>query len=86
MVLLLFICIVIFGIVTDGLSIWMKLRANEELPEGRRLSWWSRNYREVNQSYGKLHPDSVLPDLNAWCGYLVLALVGGLIVVGLIQR
>jgi len=83
---ILLICIVVFGIVTDGLSIWMKTRVNEELPEGSRLSWWSRDYRQINQSYGKLHPDSILPDLNGWCGYLVLALVGVLIVVGFIQR
>jgi hypothetical protein len=82
----LLICFLVFGIALDSLSAWMKMRVNEELPEDRRLSWWSRNYRQVNQVYGDQHPDSILPDLNRYGGYLVMALFAASILVGILSR
>ncbi len=86
MVVALLACILGLGIPLDGLQIWMKMRVNEGLPEGRRLTWWSRNYRQVERNYGEQHPDSVLPDLSRYGGYLVMALFAAMILVGMIQR
>lgn len=86
MVAALLACILALGIPLDVLSIWMKVRVNEELPEDRRLSWWSRNYRQVERIYGEQHPDSVLPDLSRYAGYLVITLFVALILVGIMQR
>jgi hypothetical protein len=86
MVVVLIVCILALGIPLDVLSIWMKIRVNEALPEDRRLSWWSRNYRQVERIYGEQHPESVLPDLSRYAGYLVMALFAALILVGIIQR
>jgi hypothetical protein len=86
MVVVLIVCILALGIPLDVLSIWMKIRVNEALPEDRRLSWWSRNYRQVERIYGEQHPESVLPDLSRYAGYLVMALFAALILVRIIQR
>jgi hypothetical protein len=86
MVVALLVCFLVLGIPLDVLSIWMKMRVNEELPEDQRLSWWSRNYRQVERIYGEQHPDSVLPDLSRYVGYLVMALFAAFILVGIIQR
>jgi hypothetical protein len=64
----------------------MKMHINEELPEDQRLSWWSRNYREVNRIYSERHPDSVLPDLNQYGYYLALALMAGMILLAITSR
>jgi hypothetical protein len=86
MLVALFICVFVFGIALDVLSIWMKTRVNEDLPRSSRLTWWSRNYRQVERIYGQQHPDSILPDLSRWGGYLVMALLASLILVGIISR
>jgi hypothetical protein len=59
---------------------------NEELHEDRRLSWWSRNYRQVNRIYGERHPESILPDLNRYAGYLAIALFAAMILLGITSR
>jgi hypothetical protein len=86
MVVMLIVCILALGIPLDVLAMWMKVRVNETLPEDRRLSWWSRNYRQVEQIYGDQNPDSVLPDLSRYAGYLVMALFAALILAGIIQK
>jgi hypothetical protein len=86
MVTALLVCILAVGIPLDFLLVWMKMRVNEALPDDRRLSWWSRNYRQVERVYGEQHPDSVLPDLSRYAGYLVMALFAALILVGITLR
>jgi len=86
MVAALLVCILAVGIPLDFLLVWMKMRVNEALPDDRRLSWWSRNYRQVERVYGEQHPDSVLPDLSRYAGYLVMALFAALILVGITLR
>ena len=68
------------------LSTWMQIRVNEELPEERQLSWWFRNYRQVERIYRAQHPDSIVPDLTRYGTYLVMALFATMILVAIIQR
>jgi hypothetical protein len=75
MLLALFICIFALGIPLDVLSIWMKMRVNKELPEGERLCWRSRNYRKVEDTYSEQHPDSILPKVSRYGGFIILALL-----------
>lgn len=51
MIVLPFICVLILGLVSDALFVSIKIRINERLPEDRRLSWWWRDYRQVNRVY-----------------------------------
>ena len=74
------------GIPLDILSMWMKARVNEDLPEDQKLSWWTRNYREVNRLYGEQHPESVLPDLNRYAYYIALGLMAIMILLGISSR
>jgi hypothetical protein len=80
------VCFVVVGIALDVVSIWMKTRVNEGLPADRRLSWWSRNYRLVERIYGEQHPDSVLPDLSRYGGYLAVVLFVVTVLVGIASR
>ena len=82
----LMVCFFVVGIPLDIVSTWMKIRANEELPADRRLSWWSRNYRQVERIYGEQHPDSILPDLSRYGGYLAVSLFAAMILMGLVSR
>jgi uncharacterized iron-regulated membrane protein len=84
MVIVLIVCILAAGISLDALQIWMKRRVNENLPEDRRLSWWSRNYRQVERIYEERHPESILPGLSRYGGYLVLALLAAAVLVSLV--
>ena len=82
----LLISFLIVGIAIDILSVHMKMRVNADLPVDRRLSWWSRSYRQVNRLYSEQHPDSILPDLNRFGGYVALALFGATLIVSLLAR
>jgi hypothetical protein len=84
MFLALLICFLIVGIATDFLSVWMKMQVNQQLPEDQRLSWWSRNYRQVNKLYGTQNPDSILPDLNRGGTVVVIALFAAMIVTSIV--
>jgi hypothetical protein len=64
----------------------MKVRVNEELPEDRQLSSWSRNFEEVRRLYREQHPDSILPDLNRYGYYLALALMAAMILLGISSK
>lgn len=75
MLLALFMCIFALVVPLDVLSIWMKMRVNKELPEEERLSWRSRNYWKVEDIYSEQHPDSVLPKISRYGGFLILALL-----------
>jgi hypothetical protein len=86
MLILLLICFVVAGIALDGINVWMKLRVNEALPKDQRLSWWSRDYRRINKFYEGQRPDSVLPDVSRFGGYLVLALFVATFAVSMLSR
>jgi hypothetical protein len=75
MVVFLFICIFVLGIPLNFLSMWMKMSVNENLPDESRLSWWSRDFREVERIYGEQNPDSILPDLSRYGSYVLIALL-----------
>jgi len=75
MLLAFFICIFVLGVPLDILSIWMKMRVNQALPENERLSWWSRNYWRVEDIYSEQDPDSILPKVSRYGGFLILALL-----------
>jgi hypothetical protein len=79
-------CFFVVGIPVDIVSTWMKIRLNEELPTDRRLSWWSRNYRQVERMYRERHPDSLLPDLSRYGGYFAVSLFAAMILMGLLSR
>jgi hypothetical protein len=83
MLLALFLCIFALGVPLDVLSIWMKMHVNKELPEEERLSWWSRNYWKVEDIYSEQHPDSVLPKISRYGGFLILALLAAAFLLGL---
>ena len=86
MTVVLLICFLVFGIAIDSLSVWMKIRVNERLPEDRRLTWWSKNYGQVNRLYAQQQPNSILPDLNRAGMFLVIALFVTLIVTSFVIR
>lgn len=86
MLFFLFICAAVLLTPLWILSTWMKIRVNDELPENRQLSWWSRNYREVERVYREQHPDSIVPDLTRYGGYLVIALFVAMILVSIFAK
>ncbi len=86
MFLVLFIVIAALGIPLNVIATVMHFRVNSVLPEGRRISWWARNFREVNRAYRQYFPDSVLPDIDQYGGYAVWGLLAALIVVGVFIR
>jgi hypothetical protein len=86
MTIALVVCFVAFAIPLDILCVWMKKRVNEELPEDLRLSWWSRNYRQVERLYGEQNPDSILPDLSRYGYYVALALMGVMVLLAVTSR
>lgn len=65
----------IFGLVTDVASTVMKTQVNDKLPEGERFSWWARNYSAVGRKYREFYPDSLLPDLARYSGWVCLFLL-----------
>jgi hypothetical protein len=64
----------------------MKIRVNEQRVEGQQLSWWSRNFREVNRMYREQYPNSILPTLDRYLGYVLYALFAGAVLTGAILK
>jgi hypothetical protein len=69
------VAFLIFGVVTSASSTVMKMRVNDRVPEDERFSWWSRNYADVGRKYRQLFPDSVLPDIARYSGWISLLLL-----------
>jgi hypothetical protein len=73
----LFVCLVVLILVVDVLFVVMKTTVNGRLPEGQKLSWWRRDFREVKRNYRELYPDSSLPNVATalWYGLLSIFVV-----------
>lgn len=69
------IAFLIFGVVTSTASTVMQLRINDRVPEDERFSWWSRNYAEVGRKYREFFPNSPLPDIARYSGWMCLLLL-----------
>ncbi|MGA7402787.1 MAG: hypothetical protein WCC99_05325 [Candidatus Sulfotelmatobacter sp.] len=82
----LLVCFIVLVIPLNVLSLWMKARVNEELPDDQQLSLLSRDYSKVNRLYGEQHPDSILPSLNGYGYYLAVALMAAMILLGFTSR
>jgi hypothetical protein len=68
------VAFIAFGLITDGTATIMKIRINEKLPQGERFSWWARNYSAVGQKYRELFPNSLLPDISRYSGWICVLL------------
>lgn len=69
-----FASFIVFGLITDYASTVMKVRLNKMLPENERFSWWARNYSAVSNKYREFHPNSHLPDLARYSGWICIFL------------
>lgn len=81
-----FMSLVVLGIINNAISATMKFRVNARRFDDQKLSWWSRDFREVNRAYRECYPDSVLPDLDRYSYYLLLALFVALLLIGVLSR
>jgi len=82
----LLVCFILVAIPLNILSVWIKPRVNERLPEDQRTSWWYRDYSRVYGLYEEQNPDSILPNLSRYGYYLLLALTAIMILLGLSLR
>jgi hypothetical protein len=82
MVVPLIVCFLIVALVTGPVSLWLRMRVNEEVSEDRQVSWLSRDYGRVEDIYSELHPDSVLPGVSRYGRYLLMALMAGILLLG----
>ena len=83
----LFVCFVVVAIPSGFLSLWMRIRVNEQLPEDRQVLWWPRgNYSRVEELYGEQNPDSWMPSLSQYGRYTALALMGAMILLGITSK
>jgi hypothetical protein len=82
----LLVCFVVIGLPLDFLSLWMRVRVNEQLPEDRQVPWWPRNYRRVEVLYGEQNPHSLMPSLSQYGRYAALALTGAMILLAITSR
>ncbi len=71
------------GLVDAVVSVAMIFRVNERLPEGHKLAWWRRDnyWGRVNRAYREQFPDSILPDLESYLTYTMIALIVVLVLV-----
>src|SRR5580698_8687307 len=86
MFIFLLVSLVITGVAMDVVFIFMMGEVNDRLPEGSRLSWWSHDFRRVNRTYREFFPDSNLPDLSQYGGYIVLALFFAMILSSILMK
>jgi hypothetical protein len=80
------VCFVVVIVPLNFLSLWMRRRVNDQLPEDRQVPWWPRNYRQVEVLYGEHNPDSWMPSLSQYGRYAALALMGAMILLGITSR
>jgi hypothetical protein len=79
----LFLILFAIGIIDTVLSVSMMVRVNGRLPNGHKLAWWRReNYwGKVNRLYGEHFPESILPGLESYLSYTVIAFLVILVLV-----
>jgi hypothetical protein len=82
----LFVCFMVVAIPAGFLSLWMRVRVNEQLPEDRQVPWWSKDYGRIEELYAEQNPDSWMPSLGQYGCYLALALMGAMILLGITSR
>jgi len=80
------IAFLIFGVVTNTASTVMKMQVNDRVSEDERFSWWSRNYAEVGRKHRELFPDSPLPDIARYSGWVCLLLLAAGVLVSLLEK
>lgn len=81
-----FMSLVVLGIINNAISATMKFRVNARRFDDQKLSWWSRDFREVNRAYREHYPASVLPGVDRYSYYLLLALFVALLLIGVLSR
>lgn len=86
MIWTLVISILVLGTIANVISTTMKLRVNAKRFDDEKLSWWSNDFREVNHLYREYYPDSILPDVDQYGYYLLLALFVALLLIGVLSR
>jgi hypothetical protein len=80
------IAFLIFGAVSSTASTVMKMHVNDRVSEDERFSWWSRNYAEVGRKHRDLFPDSLLPDIARYSGWICLLLLAAGVLVSLVEK
>ena len=80
------ICLLVLATIINVISITMKIRVNAKRFDDEKLSWWSRDFRAVNRAYREYYPDSLLPDIDQYSYYVLLALFVAMLLIGLISR
>lgn len=79
-------CFLVVAAVIGPVSMWMRVRVNEELPEDSQVPLWSRDYRRVEEIYSQQHPDSVIPEVSRYGRYLAMTMIGVMILLGLTAK
>jgi len=79
------VAFLIFGLVTDATSTMMKMQVNDKLPEAERFSWWARNYSTIGRKYPEVYPDSLLPDLARYSGWVCIFLLAAAVLSSFFQ-
>jgi hypothetical protein len=64
--------IAILIVISNAIAVTMKLRVNSMRPEDQRLSWWARDFREVNRAYREYYPASALSEIDHYAFYFLL--------------
>ena len=62
------------------------MQVNDRVSEDERFSWWSRNYAEVGRKYQELFPDSPLPDIAGYSGWICLLVLAVGVVVSFLEK
>lgn len=78
--------LVVAGVISDVATTLMKKRINEGLPDESKLAWWSRDYARVNRLYEGLHPESNLPDVARYSGYVAVGFFACLVLTALLAK
>jgi hypothetical protein len=62
----------LLSFVLGVLYLFMKLSVNLDLPEGKQLSWWRKDYYVVERTYAEQNSNSILPQLSRGGRYLMI--------------
>jgi hypothetical protein len=66
----LLIAFVVFGVINNAILVRMKTRINSLT--GDKVSWWQKDFY---LRYGQISPESVLPAIARFSGWLCMGLV-----------
>ena len=82
----LLVCLLVVAVINNIISIIMKIRVNASRSDDQKLSWWSRDFREVNRAYQEYDPDSVMPDLDKYGTYVLFAFLAAILLVSITSK